>query len=173
MIKIVILFILFAVSPAAGFFAFADQPGSAPDDKSSAQIPPIPSASDTAAADTHSSYLYDLKKLIDRSRENIKEVNERIKEQAVLKRNQKREERAHEYYEKGVALTNEGKFDEARDYFEKAQTLWRLGFFSFVASGGHAGLGTRSAWRYPAAQCGVVALAGAGWRHSPPSSRAA
>ena len=71
-------------------------------------------------ADAQTSYLYDLKKLIEKSRENIKRVNEKIKEQAVLKRNQKREERAREYYEKGIALTDEGKLDEAREYFEKA-----------------------------------------------------
>jgi TolA-binding protein len=120
------IYILFALCCTGGL-AFADQPGSSLDDKpsvdtaanSNVQVPVVPSDA-TAASETHTSYLYDLKKLIDRSRENIKEVNERIKEQAVLKRNQKREERAHEYYEKGVELTNEGKLDEARDYFEKA-----------------------------------------------------
>jgi len=120
------IFILLALlCPACGL-ALADQPSSSLDDKPSVdsaasaqvQIPPV--ASDAAAADNHTSYLYDLKKLIEKSRTNIKEVNEKIKEQAVLKRNQKREERAHEYYEKGVELTNEGKLDEAREYFEKA-----------------------------------------------------
>ena len=43
-----------------------------------------------------------------------------LKEQAILKRNQEREERAREYYEKGLELTNAGKLDEARGYFEKA-----------------------------------------------------
>jgi len=104
------LYLLFALFFTSGVIAFADQPNSALDDKPSVDT----------AADTHTSYLYDLKKLIEKSRENIKEVNQKIKEQAVLKRNQKREERARAYYEKGVALTNEGKFDEARDYFEKA-----------------------------------------------------
>ncbi len=120
------LYILLAFFSTAGGFAFADGPNSALDDKpsvdtaavSGAQIPAVPS--DAAAADTHTNYLYDLKKLIEKSRENIKEVNQKIKEQAVLKRNQKREERAREYYEKGAELTNEGKLDEARDYFEKA-----------------------------------------------------
>jgi TolA-binding protein len=124
--KILRLYILCALFSAAGVFAFADEPTSSLDDKpsvdtaasSGVQVPAVPS--NVAPADTHTSYLYDLKKLIEKSRENIKEVNEKIKEQAVLKRNQKREERAHEYYEKGVELTNEGKLDEARDYFEKA-----------------------------------------------------
>jgi TolA-binding protein len=119
------IYILFLLFIAAGASVFADQPSSSLDDKPSVdsaastgvQVPAVPS---DAAADTHTSYLYDLKKLIQKSRENIKEVNEKILEQAVIKRNQKREERAHEYYEKGVELTNEGKLDEARDYFEKA-----------------------------------------------------
>jgi TolA-binding protein len=107
--------------------AFADQPKSSLDDKPSVdtaastevKVPAVPSDA-VAAADSHTSYLYDLKRLIDKSRENIREVNEKIKEQAVLKRNQKREERAREYYEKGLQLTNEGKLAEAREYFEKA-----------------------------------------------------
>ncbi len=124
--KISRLYILSALFISAGVIAFADQPSSSLDDKpsvdtaaaSSAQVPAVPS--EIAAADNRTSYLYDLKKLIDKSRANIKEVNEKIKQQAVLKRNQAREERAHEYYEKGLLLTNEGKLDEARDYFEKA-----------------------------------------------------
>jgi len=106
------LFILFALFSTSGVFAFADEPSSSLDDK--------PSVDTATAADTQASYLYDLKKLIEKSRANIKEVNQKIKEQTVLKRNQKREERARAYYEKGVELTNEGKLDEARDYFEKA-----------------------------------------------------
>lgn len=124
--KISSLYILSAFLFTAGVFAFADEPSSSLDDKpsvdtaaaSSVQVPTVPS--NVAAADNRTSYLYDLKKLIDKSRENIKEVNEKIKEQAVLKRNQAREERSHQYYEKGVELTSEGKLDEARDYFEKA-----------------------------------------------------
>jgi TolA-binding protein len=124
--KILRLFILSALLSAAGIFAFADEPSSSLDDKpsvdtaasSSVQVPAVPS--DVAGTDNRTSYLYDLKKLIDKSRENIKEVNEKIKEQAVLKRNQAREERAHQYYEKGVELDSEGKLDEAREYFEKA-----------------------------------------------------
>jgi len=123
--KIYRLYIFLAFVFFAGTLAFADQSNSALDDKPSVdsaassgiQVPAVPADTNS---DTHTSYLYDLKKLIEKSRENIKEVNEKIKEQAVLKRNQKREERAHEYYEKGIQLTNEGKLDEARDYFEKA-----------------------------------------------------
>lgn len=67
-----------------------------------------------------SSYIYDLQKLIVKSRVNIKRVNEKIKEEAVLKRNQQREERARQYYEKGIQLSEEGKLEQAREYFEKA-----------------------------------------------------
>jgi len=130
MIRIFRLYILFSLFLAAGGFVFADTPTSSLDDKPSvdaaavvdnsssssvAVVAPTPSSNDAQA-----SYLYDLKRLIAKSRENIKRVNEKIKEQAVLKRNQKREERAREYYEKGVALTDEGKLNEAREYFEKA-----------------------------------------------------
>ncbi|MBI4309004.1 MAG: hypothetical protein HY591_01590 [Candidatus Omnitrophica bacterium] len=74
----------------------------------------------SALPEAQSSYVYDLKKLIIKSRENIKRVNEKIKEQAVVKRNQKREERAREYYQRGLQLSEEGRLDEAREYFEKA-----------------------------------------------------
>jgi len=120
------LYILSLLIFSACSLGFADQSSSSLDDKpsvdsavnSGVQVPAMPA--DTTSAESQTSYLYDLKKLIAKSRENIKEVNEKIKEQAILKRNQKREERAHEYYEKGVELTNEGKLDEAREYFEKA-----------------------------------------------------
>lgn len=85
----------------------ADQSPAAPD-----TMPVLP--------ETQTGYVYDLKKLIIKSRENIKRVNEKIKDQAVIKRNQKREERAREYYQRGLQLTQEGKLDEAREYFEKA-----------------------------------------------------
>ncbi len=71
-------------------------------------------------AQGQASYVYDLKKLIIKSRENIRRVNDKIKEQAVIKRNQKREERAREYYLRGQQLSEDGKLDQAREYFEKA-----------------------------------------------------
>lgn len=67
-----------------------------------------------------SSYVYDLKNLIKRSRKNIDRVNDKIKEQAVYKRNLKREEKAREYYQKGAELEAEGRLDVAREYYEKA-----------------------------------------------------
>jgi len=127
--KIFHLYLMLGLLCLASGLSFADQTSSSSaqtnastDAKATADqaaVPPVQvPAVDTD--ETKTSYLYDLKKLIDKSRENIKEVNEKIKEQAVLKRNQKREERAREYYEKGLELTNEGKLSEAREYFEKA-----------------------------------------------------
>ncbi len=118
------LFIALALFCSTGFVVYADGPSSSLDDKPSVDSASsgvqVPAVDAEAASQTRSSYLYDLKNLIDRSRENIKEVNDKIKQQAVLKRNQEREERAHEYYQKGEELTKAGKLEEARDYFEKA-----------------------------------------------------
>jgi TolA-binding protein len=65
-------------------------------------------------------YVYDLKLLIQRSRENIRNVNEKIKEQAVLKRNQQREEKAREYFLQAQKLVEEGRLEESRVLFDKA-----------------------------------------------------
>ena len=123
------------------FLSFADPVFAASPTTGLDKDPSVDSAAVTAVADDHSaketvdkdsdgtepatgevasSYVYDLKKLIIKSRENIKRVNEKIKEQSVVKRNQKREERAREYYQQGLQLQDEGKFDQAREYFEKA-----------------------------------------------------
>ncbi|MBF0123131.1 MAG: tetratricopeptide repeat protein, partial [Candidatus Omnitrophica bacterium] len=64
--------------------------------------------------------VYDLKSLIRKSKENIRNVNDKIKEQAVRERNQQREQKAHEYYEQGQKLTEEGRLDDARAYYEQA-----------------------------------------------------
>jgi TolA-binding protein len=67
-----------------------------------------------------SNYVYDLKLLIKKSKDNIKGVNEKIKEQAVIKRNQQREQKAREYYEQALKLHAEGRLEEARQLFDKA-----------------------------------------------------
>ena len=98
--RIFYLYILLLLFLSAGVLALADEPSSSLDDKPSVDTaantantggaaPTSPTDATTAAAvsgDTHASYLYDLKKLIEKSRENIKEVNEKIKEQAVIGR---------------------------------------------------------------------------------------
>ncbi len=67
-----------------------------------------------------SDYVYDLKLLIKKSKDNIKNVNDKIKEQAVVKRNQQREQKAREYYEQAMKLRDEGRLEEARQLFDKA-----------------------------------------------------
>ncbi len=65
-------------------------------------------------------YVYDLKLLIKKSKDNIRVVNEKIKEQAVIKRNQQREDKAREYYQQAMKLQEEGRLEEARQLFDKA-----------------------------------------------------
>ena len=97
--KVLRLYILLTLFSSAGGLAFAVQSSSSTKDRPPAdtadvsveQMPAVPS--DTAAADTQASYLDDINKLIENSRENIKDVNQKIKEQAILKRNEKREEK--------------------------------------------------------------------------------
>ncbi|MDP8213257.1 MAG: hypothetical protein P9X22_08235 [Candidatus Zapsychrus exili] len=63
-------------------------------------------------------YIINLKDLIKRSKKKIEHVNVKLKDQAKRRRNQQREEKAREYYEKAVRLSSEGKL-------ELAQELWR------------------------------------------------
>lgn len=65
-------------------------------------------------------YVYDLKDLIKKSRQSIKGVDQKIKEQAILKRNQQREQKAREYYEQAQQLAQEGRLKESRQLYEKA-----------------------------------------------------
>ena len=67
-----------------------------------------------------SSYVYDLRSLIEKSKNNIQRVNDKIKEQAIYKRNLQREEKAREYYDRAMVLFEEGKINEARELFEKS-----------------------------------------------------
>jgi hypothetical protein len=78
------------------------------------------SSSDLISSNTSHNFSIDLGKLVEESRANIKQVNQQIKEQAELKRNEMREEQAKEIYEQGLALTEQGRFAEARGYFERA-----------------------------------------------------
>ncbi|MBF0386538.1 MAG: hypothetical protein HQL20_01620 [Candidatus Omnitrophica bacterium] len=70
-----------------------------------------------------SNYVYDLKLLIQKSRENIKNVNEKIKDQAVQKRNQQRELKAREYFIQAQKLADEGRLEESRQLYEKAISI--------------------------------------------------
>ncbi len=88
--------------------------------KADAPVKAAPVVEAQDASDEQSSYVYDLKKLIEKSKDNIKRVNEKIQEQAIYKRNQQREEKAREYYERAIQLFEDGKPQEARDLWEKS-----------------------------------------------------
>jgi TolA-binding protein len=107
-----------AAAPAASAVVSPAPASSAP--SPAAQKKSVPPAVKEADKDEQSSYVYDLRKLIEKSKDNIKRVNEKIQEQAIYKRNQQREEKAREYYERAVQLFEEGKTNEARDLWEKS-----------------------------------------------------
>ncbi len=65
-------------------------------------------------------YVVNLKDLVQKSRTKIEEVNSKLKEQAMLRRNQEREEKAREYYNKAMRLFEENKLKEAQEYWDKA-----------------------------------------------------
>jgi TolA-binding protein len=63
---------------------------------------------------------YNLKLLIKKSHENIQSLNDKIRNQDIIRRNHKREEKSKEYYHKAQDLSAKGRTDEARVYYEKA-----------------------------------------------------
>ncbi len=67
---------------------------------------------------TKKGFMVDLKKLLKRSKKKIEQVDERLEDQAKIRRNQKRAAKAHEYYSQGVQYFEDGNF-------EKAQEMWR------------------------------------------------
>ncbi len=69
---------------------------------------------------TEEGYIFNLKDLIKESKSKIEKVDEKIKDQAKLRRNQQREEKAREYYEQAMRLYNEGKYEEAAELWKKA-----------------------------------------------------
>ena len=89
-----------------------------------------PSASESPATEEESltirekkdqdGYIVNLKDLIQESKKKIEKVNDKIKEQAILRRNQQREERMRGYYQDAMRLFEEGKLEEAQNYWRKA-----------------------------------------------------
>ncbi|MCP3681750.1 MAG: hypothetical protein GY861_03580, partial [bacterium] len=77
---------------------------------------------ETVPSDPHveKGYMIDLKRLINKSKTNIERVNKRLQEQAVKRRNVKREQQAREHYEKAVELFEKGEYETARIEWEKA-----------------------------------------------------
>lgn len=69
---------------------------------------------------TQEGYIFNLKDLIKESKTKIEKVDDKLQEQARLRRNQQREEKAREYYERAMRLYDEGKYEEAQDFWRKA-----------------------------------------------------
>lgn len=65
-------------------------------------------------------FTLNLKELIERSKKKIEQVDDKLKEQARFRRNQQREAKAREYFDKATELYERGDFDKARDLWEKA-----------------------------------------------------
>ncbi|MCD4780565.1 MAG: hypothetical protein K8S27_08475 [Candidatus Omnitrophica bacterium] len=65
-------------------------------------------------------FILDLKSLIEKSKKKIEKVDEKIKEQAVYRRNLQREEKARGLYQQALRLFEEEKYDKAGEIWEKA-----------------------------------------------------
>lgn len=65
-------------------------------------------------------YILNIRDLIKKSKEKIEEANEKIKDQAVRRRNLQREEKARDYYDKAMRYYEQGNLKKAQDYWEKA-----------------------------------------------------
>ena len=65
-------------------------------------------------------YIINIRDLIKKSKQKIEEANEKIKDQAVRRRNLQREEKARDYYDKAMRYYEQGNLKKAQDYWEKA-----------------------------------------------------
>ena len=68
-------------------------------------------------------FILDLKTLVEKSKKKIEKVDQKLKEQAMMRRNMQREEKARGYYQKALRLFEENKYDQARELWEKAITI--------------------------------------------------
>ncbi|MCA9393783.1 MAG: hypothetical protein KC900_06235 [Candidatus Omnitrophica bacterium] len=69
---------------------------------------------------TEEGFTLDLKQLIERSKKKIEQVDDKLKDQARDRRNQQREAKAREYFDKATTLYERGDLDQARELWEKA-----------------------------------------------------
>ena len=65
-------------------------------------------------------YTYNLKRLLEQAQENVKKIDEEIKQAEIRKRNEERETKVIEHFEKGNQLYQEGKLKEAKIEWQKA-----------------------------------------------------
>ena len=68
-------------------------------------------------------YTYDLKRLLEQARENVKKIDEEIKQAEIKKRNEEREAKVREHFEKGNQLYQQVKLKEAKKEWQKALEL--------------------------------------------------
>lgn len=69
---------------------------------------------------TERGYTYNLKQLIEQAEENIEKVDKQLEKREIRKRNEEREAKVREHFEKGNSLYKEGKLKEARQEWQKA-----------------------------------------------------
>lgn len=81
------------------------------------ELPEDPSFRERKAAE---GYTLDLKDLINKSKKRISQVEDKLKEQAKMRRNDQREAKAREYYEKAQRLFDQEKYEAATELWEKA-----------------------------------------------------
>ncbi len=65
-------------------------------------------------------YTYNIKRLLEQIEENLQRVDEEIKEAEIRKRNEEREAKVIEYFERGNAFYKEGKLKEAKKEWQRA-----------------------------------------------------
>ncbi|MBF0533313.1 MAG: hypothetical protein HQL23_09525, partial [Candidatus Omnitrophica bacterium] len=65
-------------------------------------------------------YLLNIKELIKKSKAKINEVDEKIKEQAIRRRNIQREEQARAYYDQAMKYFQEGNLKQAKIFWQKS-----------------------------------------------------
>ncbi|MFT5387642.1 MAG: TolA-binding protein [Candidatus Omnitrophota bacterium] len=65
-------------------------------------------------------YIVDLQRLIKKSKSKIEQVDGKIQEQTIRRRNQQREEKARAYYEDAMRYFEEERYDKAQELWEKA-----------------------------------------------------
>lgn len=65
-------------------------------------------------------YTYNLKRLLEQAQENVKKIDEEIKQAEIKKCNEEREAKVIEHFEKGNQLYQEGKLKEAKEEWQKA-----------------------------------------------------
>ena len=65
-------------------------------------------------------YTYNLKQLLEKTEQNLKEVDKKLKEEEVEKQNEERDAVIRKHFEEGNQLYQEGKFKEAKQQWQKA-----------------------------------------------------